>query len=411
MLPNIQPAFASLAFAKFVGGYRFRDNVTTLFVGSPTDAVLRIVNAASAAGSILPITPPGTNATWETTMLGPRLSCESMDGNTYFLSDLKDNLQAQLRLSSNGTGDEDSGGPIKAFRMFPYLAWANTTTDSRVPFAYTKSNISTGTMDLQGTAGPGNETDSRDLYLAVFPSVFDAAHTAGGFFSEPLTDYTQDIMDQYFVNITTIHCGLEAAEYSLRFTYNGTDQAQYIEVLTTKTQPIPRARTLALDLDGGDSTLSYYSAESGQGGTEHDGRDLRTASFQAIWQSFQTLIVGQINNMDFMASLGESGTSYENQDSFTSRVLSTSLAESTELNPLVLPSRRIIEADDSNDKAPYRQMLGLLGAAFESTASRKSLKDSLEELFFNVSISMANSPDLLYVTPSPSPSSSLVLKR
>lgn len=377
----------------------------------------RIVTAAASAGTILQLPSPGLNATWETTMRGPAVQCMSIDAHDPFWDALQRNVRSYLDSTSNNhIGYNEIG------RMFTYLSWTNSNS-SDLPFVYSNPDSAEGVMELQAQLNTGNESYTRELNLAVFPraNILASGRPPPQVWNES-SGITDELMDYYFEDATLLYCRLAAVERLIRFTFNGTDQAQYIEVLkTSKFKTLVRERILGLALlDSGeeDVPLDFDAIKindassvvySGFGGSDRGWIILEQVAFQAVWGAFRTLIVGQMDSVSsqliFLAD-PELNTYANRSRLYPTQVLSTSLAQTEDLHLLntLTPSTSNRDVPDLL-KSHVRgdQYLGLLPPKDASTfgysqnAPRKSLKDGIEELFWNISISMASSPDLLYV--------------
>ena len=60
----------------------------------PSQTLLEITNAVMAAGKILPITPPATNASWNLQYYGPTLRCDHVNNTIY--AHFQDNIAEAL---------------------------------------------------------------------------------------------------------------------------------------------------------------------------------------------------------------------------------------------------------------------------------------------------------------------------
>ncbi|KAK4505519.1 hypothetical protein PRZ48_003482 [Zasmidium cellare] len=382
-----QPAFGSVAF---LSSNSYNTSLTGYAASTsfePDQEVLRVASAAAASGSILHIQPPGMNASWQITIDAPKMVCENMDSD--FQSQLKTNLLEGLQSSIQPLGE-----PGDFASMFSYLArssWTNFTSDAQgnevnttvqLPF----TNVSG--PDMEFLAQPKNSRN--DFYVAAFPranimpprTVWDSINGSAAF--------GQVAMDWFFENATLLHCNQAAVRYDLGFQYDGADQEQHINVISST--DIEPSWQPGVEVAGQTSSLSVT-----------DRYNLRYNSVNAIWATTVSLIVGASNDNSGRLGTAELWSFSPDvvglfrRDYFT-QVFSTSLADTVELAAItparvgvkdVLPgghaAPRVLEVTES-----------LLSPSLGDTIDRQHLGDALEELLFNITISMASSPRLLY---------------
>lgn len=88
----------------------------------PGQEPTRIVNAVAAGGTILPITPPGTNASWTIDLEMPKLSCNAM--NASLRQSVEENIYQALNETIDYPYSPSTGSALTA-SMFAYLGWVS----------------------------------------------------------------------------------------------------------------------------------------------------------------------------------------------------------------------------------------------------------------------------------------------
>ncbi|KAM3418385.1 hypothetical protein BST61_g4379 [Cercospora zeina] len=116
----------------------------------------------------------------------------------------------------------------------------------------------------------------------------------------------------------------------------------------------------------------------------------------AIYQAFMSLLVGA-----YHYNSGHLGTAQFAGSHYSTEVFSTSLIESIELSKLALWQPSAANISNATSGSAYHDAASLYAPAQTKPESRKSLDEMLEELFFDVTISMASSEALLYNHSSP----------
>ncbi|PIA93527.1 hypothetical protein CB0940_03962 [Cercospora beticola] len=439
------PAFASLKFADpySQGGYKSSFEVT------------RTVQATAAAGSILPIPAPAVNASWVATMPAPRLACDNVDDT--ILNAIKDNLAVMLapfvRSTYDPTDPDYSGdgweATVFAENMLNYMSWSATSNkDIRAYSEMPPLDI----YDPAEFAAVGRPTASQFaaialqigfdrpinifqdlLYVASLPRLVDTWQNVPDAFyafikgwNASTADGARKAMDWAFEEASVVRCKLVPSEYTLSFSYDGPAQEQKIEILHVIDVEMDLHRQWPMVATGTADPGCLYLvdrdsivAAEGKNPSECqiDDEILLRQSYRAMMDSFAKLTVGAMNPKgveEGTAILASPSSMLPNRSDSTfghyqykTQVLGTSLADSIELKLLdqtVVGAEDLIEAYTAYD-APNlngREYATVLDEAYSllrpasQTAPRKHLKDMIEELFFNVSISMASSTMFRY---------------
>ncbi|KAI5359608.1 hypothetical protein Slin15195_G072360 [Septoria linicola] len=423
------PAFASLKFADFNNYNDYGGSGHLTYERASAEAG-RIVQAAVAAGPILPITPPAVNASWLVTTRAPRLTCDHV--NQTLLSSIKNNIADVLGpflASIDGSAlaeyadldfpDAELQARLAmfAFSMFGYMSWPGARQDSRgfsqeMPFslggetprinASRPSAAQLASFALEKGLSWRRAEFQDLLFVAVLPRIIlRSGLTADEIdgLSSFITAGSRRAMDWAFEEATVLRCKAVASEFTLRFTYDGWSQNQQIETKQAQMQVIQRVSGCPNpDVSLSDHHLSECAI---------DVETLDRWSNRSMMDLFGDRLIGAANWMGTMVNKDTSAGIYDpvpragysapsttfRNDTYRSQILSTSLADSIEVEPWATDAMSIEE-----DTFPVRaldQVYSLFRTSSKSTPLR-SLKNSIEELFFNVTISMASSPSFAY---------------
>ncbi|USW58699.1 hypothetical protein Slin15195_G120180 [Septoria linicola] len=198
-----QPAFESLQFIRpYVQSQS--ENVSHFESGGPHHEVMRIAFAAVTQGAILPISPPGPDATWELQVRLPRL--KALNSTTY--------------------GREFGGDMGPAWFMFSHLAWSSQIgLQNEFPLPFEQSER-TGEWELTPSVLESEEGQSQNLAVAVFPQAVNRS------FVTQISDINPfdgtSVIDLYFEEATLLYCDMAIGDYTLQFAYNDTLQSQHV---------------------------------------------------------------------------------------------------------------------------------------------------------------------------------------
>ncbi|KAI5367422.1 hypothetical protein Slin14017_G024580 [Septoria linicola] len=479
-----QPAFDSLAFGKFKATYR--NGKTTVAYTGPTEEVSRVALASAAQGIILPIEPPATNATWQTTITAPRLACDSID--PYVQEEIKANL---IDFFNNVTNTSD--WPSWTTIMFNYISW-NAYSNDALPMPF-KEDIANGWEIQASTSGkrPYTTGIGVDTFFAVFPqATLDVPWEKHGLqlkLSEQNTDNNatkmaidkKTLMDWLWQNSTMLHCRAVPTDFALSFTYSGLDQAQQIRVLNIKDSDEPDYNSTQLEADG--PNFKFVSEDpstatvlvGGAGGavaatrpsstraepsasniviggalaatrsqsrpaslvtgtsaptitarnvspdlplrmksnselnidvsniTELARHSLRLSSWAAVQEAAMALWLGASSSYGDLPGwafipygFGGAIGSME----FSTRIFATVIRDSRELNRLSAQAPTADDLTGVSSGLAFDQAASLLANITTST-SGQPFKDMIEDMFLNVTLSMASSQGLVYQRGSP----------
>ncbi|KAF2216256.1 hypothetical protein CERZMDRAFT_81396 [Cercospora zeae-maydis SCOH1-5] len=466
-----QPAFDSMSLAK----YYFRQNDAGTFMAytGPSEEVSRIAIASATQGVILPIEPAGTNATWQDTIVAPRLACEDTDLDIQ--RDIRDNL---IDFYKNITNNSDWFDWTTI--MFDYLAWS-AYSDDLVPTPF-KNDINNGWRlqdALNGAARvPYGNGKATDVFFAILPrAAWELPPSKHGFSLKGLEDSSTDpdvkaehqrlLMEWYWEGSTMLHCRLLPTIYTLNFTYDGPNQAQHIHVLDMKNSVgvgynrtnlqasgphytfvsqdpspatvlagAPVAATRSSSLPARFSTavagapvaatrssslpasaimarstvpdlplrLKSDSEENVNASniTQLAQHALRISSWGSIQQAAMALFLGaskSLNGTPGRAFIPNGFGGQIGSMSFETRAFTTALSESRELGQLAHPPPTASNITNTTSGLAFEQAASLLPNVTQHVA--RPLKTVIEEMFLNITLSMASNKDQQYKPDSP----------
>ncbi|KAI8950665.1 hypothetical protein F4801DRAFT_602078 [Xylaria longipes] len=170
--PNFD--FASLRYVASMpmdGAKEVQDPVgvfNTYLYNGPSAEVQKVANAVAYGGTVLPITPPAANSSWQLDFYGPSLICHPMDDNTRLQveSSIAYWLWEQRQFDADGNCDFPKG----------YLTWSSR--EGGVPNPFLGSTNEVNDLDPVGSSsfplGPGNMTFLQcDLHNASYHAAFN----------------------------------------------------------------------------------------------------------------------------------------------------------------------------------------------------------------------------------------------
>lgn len=402
-----QPAIDSMALASY--DFKTLNDVQRISYGGPSDEVTRIAYAAAAAGRVLSIEPPGANASWVLEFTAPRYDCRDMEPEVVDL--LMHNLIDLFNDLTSNNATPIGSWYEQTIIMFNYLSWSTIANDSSpVPF---KQTTSTTSWVLQIQEGSYFKETGVDLFVAIVPR----SHTVGSAVRE--ADFPLDfrspregeqaiaedkltLMKWFFETATLTRCKPVPTTYQVNFSYSGS-QDQHIQVLSAAD---------AVDFHTYHSLLSANVSKEGtlvfQGDTETGAQNItswastifRLGSYAALQAATNALILGASNSGSSKGHAYISQNEFRRADmSWSTQVFSTMLATTEEMQPL-----------NEGVSTAYNITLQESGPAFDqaqsllpNTANRSATQFNrvLEEMFFNITLSMASSKALTYNETSP----------
>lgn len=402
-----QPAFESLAFNTLSIQDNYpRDAIIPEDVWrkavqsfTPTDEVFRVTTAAASGGAILPISPPSSNASWQLVLEAPRLACNNLsDGDR---DQAKANLVTVLTNFTSYMGGYDRAIPS-------YLAWNVEANDTKpTPFHRYKDTDAWALRDA--LYGPYFKLNDVDMLFGIFPrgagQNYDSVTHEGSRVttSESLENRTA-LMDWVWEDATVIRCQVIPSKYRLNFTYGGLDQRQRVQVLSVEDARFEYV-PMFLDFEayGSDLPINVTAQDNIEDKITQTAwisagarKVMRQMTYSAVQLAFWSLVKG-------LEDSGGRGVSTQGPG-YTTSVYSTVLANSIELQSL--PSTTFANMLGERVSSAAAALTNRTsGKAHDEAAALvpvgpelplRPFKDMIEELYFNVTISMASSRRLTY---------------
>lgn len=416
-VPNVEFSslnlVAPLASYGTTGSGDAKETPFAYMYAGPSLTVQRIANAVAAQGSILPVTAPSVNSTWDLAFDGPSLHCHPVSLNF---------RQAALDNILNYTFAPGEGESLSSTCAIGpgYMAWhpkwmtPNDSMEDRLPFNINDLNSSSGSVDIDKNDALNHDnshgypySDMASIFLAITPTLFPA--TSG----ENSDSYNichgepsyQANLAHYNETSTVLRCNAHRSTYHTTFSFVDGVQNVHIRNVTdiTDTPMITIGSVLTYfnssDLD--DTSLQAQACPPSKMNPDLDNSDgqmqpclldplvLSTLSYQAVMHAFINLVAGMI-------SLG-------NRQDLKTLIDSTTQVESTVL--ALAPELAFLQAKSQNTRQSAQQravtwnqqpFTGLVNAA-AAADSTLPFQQALEQLFQNITISLMSAPDLQYV--------------
>ncbi|KAI0198894.1 hypothetical protein F4808DRAFT_462283 [Astrocystis sublimbata] len=349
-VPNVD--FKSLNFADVP----FNTARKGFFYSQPSNAVLKVTQATSATGAILPLSPPMPNSTWSLDYHGPRLGCKAVSDS--FKDAIIHNVESAVKLGSCETS-------------YGYISWgpSGSNESQSLPFRLPDDggNDTFPTLETKLLSEFDYSTVSRAiLYVAVFPHIVNKIHTLG---CSDLFGSNGELTDS-----TIIQCELYNSTYHSNFSFVNGEQSVDVNIRETLNEVDPvivvgTGNGVFADAAGGPVNFTKVEA----------------LSYQAVFDAFGQGLVGSISS-----SFDQSGTLTANTS-----ILASTLSETKELAFLSnwgdAPT-----AGSFSDLVTWAALNG--GPAFPGTSVvanagpyNRSLSEAMEEMFRNITIGLMSS--------------------
>lgn len=356
---------------------------TSYTYNGPSDALRRVTSATAAQGIILPVIAPAANSSWTLKFPGPFMKCSNIEGQARSL--LEENI-------ANFTLANCDAAP-------GYLAWTppvalkdDDDTGSVLPFR----------MGLNGsyavnTAPPTSRKKgyTATLLMAAMPQVMQFIGNGEGIMTRAACDIAKgNGTDEekrsrvLGLNSTLLRCDLFNSTYQTDFKFVNGIQHVDVQVTDVKDKPVSTLDEVRALLREG-IKLEPCDVLNAAGTTcTFDESMLRVLSYQAVMDALTELLVGQVSAVQ---DPDTSAYMFESNTSIASTVLTETeelgfLADHVKLASVNWPTLQnlVVSWDDSL----YN------GLATAPPRMNISLKDTLENLFQNLTISLMSSPAL-----------------
>lgn len=348
--------FTSLNFADVLGQVGLSPRYE---YSNPRYSVLRAVAGALSQSSILPIQPPQKNATWTLKFPGPAIECGNVD------KDLENNITENIKAASQAQNCGLSYG---------YISWVPAASMSRdgvesinhLPFYLEDgfSRLGTDTLGPRLYNPPEHvETNSSlRFYIAVMP---DMHHTLS-------TDCVQPVS-----TVKVVTCQLYNTSYAAEFTYK--DGSQQIRILTEGSYGYIGYSHGASGVWELSYTVDPLQAGDSNATTAYNIPLVRGLAYQAVFEAFSKVLAGSILMSPLVG--GAVGLA------ISSNMVNSPLFNTKEMSFLNKWSYSSSLQSASNDGTA--KWNGLSVAPPEN--STLSMKDTIEDMFKNATISLMSS--------------------
>jgi hypothetical protein len=384
-----QADFKSLRFLNpgaFQGGGRDLDSSTSyMYYNGPSIMTQRVAKTTAAQGSILAIPAPGLNASYEVAFQGPYLKCQDMP------STFKAEVQKSIIMNyANKSHCAD---------YYNFLSWTssrghvdgNISVNQPLPFdSYSPYQMNLGSLGPRSYR-PGQENnDTATIYFAVMPRMHHE-----GTAQCPAQTSVQGFNDAFdmFANSTFLQCQLHNTTYNAKFNFTNGDQTVGLDFPNLDASIPVAARDIAYINYGihkniRDDNYTTDGCETvGEGFYSYkdckiDVSTLERLSFQAVMDSFGSLMVGGVRSGDgFEVTTMVTATSLMTTSLMSSRELQFMSGAASWLNNTVY--------------TPYKATQNFATILpRDAPSTNVSLSQRLEELFQNITVSMMSAEPL-----------------
>ena len=374
------------------------DEEYTLYIyAGPSLTVQRIANTVAGQGSILPVSAPSVNSTWDLDFNGPSLRCNPVS------SGFRNAVLANILNYTVEIGQQDYIGSNCTYGP-GYMAWHPTNMDPNktmteyLPFNLNKLNSSGGALNNVDDGDGFGNNGMASVFLAIAPTLFSSSSSKDD--SGPTMcrgkPWYQAGLAQFYNTSTVLRCDVHNSTYHTTFSFvNGVQKVDIKNVTDVTDTPMitigsalvyfnPSNQTYP-DLNEMNLRPQACPPSNEQPATcLFDRRVLSTLSYQAVMHAFTDLVAGMISP----------GGAQDRDTLITStRLSSTILAGAPELNFLQSNLLTVQQRAVMWKQQPYS---GLANAAAGIKATLP-FQQALEQLFQNITISLMSAPDLQYV--------------
>ncbi|RSL68340.1 hypothetical protein CEP54_002880 [Fusarium duplospermum] len=371
-------------------------DLTIYLYNGPSDALRRVVAAAAAEGNILAIDAPAPNSSWSLEFLSPTLQCDEVTGDT------RRRIEENIANFTTLHCDESPG----------YVAWTPTSTkdESLLPFFLVEkdggsyySYNEVPTYDREGRRpmdfrSPGFiPPNDLVLFMAIIPAALRLSPRIDKTFAcniseenagfeirtgkKNLTILTEGLFDS---TSSVLRCHIHNSTYEARFNITNGNQHVKVKVNHVEEKPL-------------DAITGVWASDPLSNNTECTPLNmdtecalepslLRHLSYQALMDAFSEILVG---NLAIRRRKYDDSVVFHGNTSIRSTVL-TNTPELQVLRNLTLLSKNWAMLHIVEPRANEWAYKGLWNGPGEQRTM--PLKEALEELFQNITISLMSSP-------------------
>ncbi|KAL2671298.1 hypothetical protein Neosp_013878 [[Neocosmospora] mangrovei] len=366
------------------------NDLTNYLYNGPSDAVSKVVVATAAQGSIIAVDAPAPNSSWSLEFLAPTLRCDEVTGDT------RRRIEESITSFSDRYCEQAPG----------YVAWtpANNKPESLLPYALIKTAdkvtnfIYNGftTFDREGRkaweAVDKTQTERNDLvlFMAIVPAALKLGSMPDKRFACEVGENSErgdlvPLRKALFDSAASVlHCDLRNSTYEAHFNVTNGNQQVKLKVKDIEEKPL----NVITGVWGSNANSKNPSCTPLNMDSEctFDPSILRHLSYQALMDAFTDVLIGSLT---LRRRQTDDSLVFHGNTSVQSTVL-TATPELQILSNLTLLSKDLpilqkVEPDKNN--WVYK---GLWNGPGEQRAT--PLKEALEELFQNITISLMSSP-------------------
>ncbi|RSM02832.1 hypothetical protein CEP52_007730 [Fusarium oligoseptatum] len=352
-------------------------DLSSYLYNGPSDAVNRVVAAAAAEGNILAVDAPASNSSWSLEFLAPTLRCDEVTGDTRRL------IEENIANFTDRYCEEAPG----------YVAWtpASNETESILPFSLVETD-DTSYYSYNGFTTydrKGRKTNGLSLTKAQQTQRFGAfhGHSSGGTqaklndFENTCVQYKEGLFDS---TSSVLRCHIHNSTYEARFNITNGNQDVKVKVKDVEEKPL-------------DVITGVWASNPLSNNTECTPLNmdtecalepslLRHLSYQALMDAFSEILVG---SLAIRRRKDDDSVVFHGNTSIQSTVL-TNTPELQVLRNLTLLSKDWAMLQIEEPKANEWAYKGLWNGPGEQRTT--PLREALEELFQNITISLMSSP-------------------
>jgi len=389
----------------------------------PSEAVNSIANTVAAQGQLLTVSPPARNASWAIRFNAPAISCNN--ASSELVASISASIAGYINasLTAYASGDRGSShidAPIYAAWTPPmhsgFSSLIASDTNSIIPFVdgAATQNLSQASYNYEQY----DLGDSTPLFVALVPGILNFNSEQGTIIafdttygSVPQAGDLRSMADIYNLyvlpNLTILQCNAFNATYDVNF--DSTDGIQSVRRMTTSSslfRTVGRAYTSSFvpgntaypsckgfhntsnngpfPIDSGNTPESYVDAVC-----SFDSSTLSAFSYQAILDSFNSIVRGTIVR-DVVSSPWTAQTVVDRSVLSRSPELASIIGASLHQNGDWAPGMGSLQDELLNQ---FPEHPGYYTKSSD-TSPALPLADALEELFQNITISLASSEAL-----------------
>jgi hypothetical protein len=352
-------------------------NPQELTYEGPSQSLKRLATAISALGTVLPISPPSSNSSWETEYRGPAIRCDPL-----LASESEAVEQNILEYVKSGGVCYEAPGYITWFGDLPYIS--NMPKDER------GSNISEAEPVVEPNGQAVSDGNAR-FRLAVLPALLYVIEMSDRQVPSICSDSDDILRSSGNDTSLMLQCQLVNSTYSVAFEYVNGNQTVAIEVpRATREEPVTAISTITgptnetcVGFRAGyllDPTATLVGFPDWPERCEFDPYLARQLAYKSIFDAFFNTISGPV-------ALDQSSAG---------NILGTTLLRTKELNFLTNYARAMSgsspkwnNAHSGLFEAGRVELAGLITP--EPEDKRPALARELEVMFQNLNVSLMSS--------------------